>query len=103
VQFAEKLLARKALAQGRAAEIAHKLVHAYKAHSFVIDFDEARELLGASWVLSDTTEIKFAEGIHDLLSDVNLWFRLVSDQRFALVGSLDKGVLVFNTETNSLG
>lgn len=92
-QYAERLLRNKShfLPQNENPKsIARKLVYDYKDHGFVIDFEEAQQLLGSSFVKTDTPEIKLAQEIHRFLEKVNLvlgftrqrYFRIVGDTRF---------------------
>src|SRR5260221_12833762 len=54
-QYAERLLTGKKLTAGTdAANVAKHLVHHYKDHSFVIDTEEALNLLGADLINEQT-------------------------------------------------
>jgi len=85
-QYAVRLLSTKTL-ERKAPLIAKELVHEYKDHSFVIDVDEARQHLGASWVKSDTPELEFAEKLYSLFEFFN--FFLAPRRRLVVIGSLE--------------
>lgn len=73
VQYAERLLAGKKLPSGQtAATIAQRFVYGYKDHGFVIDRDEALEILGADIVKSDSPEYKLANKIQEYLDSASL-------------------------------
>jgi len=84
-QYAIRLLAGKELNQ-TADEVAHKLVYEYKDHSFVIDKEEAKELLGEI-VKVNTEEYKFGNEIHKFLNEVNIIIGIVNSKSLAIVGS----------------
>lgn len=84
-QYAIRLLSGKELNQ-EPAEVAHKLVYEYKDHSFVIDKEEAKELLG-DVVKVDTDEYRFSNEIHKFLNEVNILLGIFHDKSLAIVGS----------------
>lgn len=84
-QYAIRLLAGKELKLS-ADEVAHKLVYEYKDHSFVIDKEEAIELLGEI-VKVNTNEYKFGNEIHKFLNEVNIIIGLFKSKSLAIVGS----------------
>ena len=88
VQYAQRLLAKRATLRPRAEKIAKQLVYEYKDHGFVIDIEEARTLLESSLIVTDSSEVQFAEQIHQKLEEVNMFLRLRQKKRLALVGSL---------------
>jgi hypothetical protein len=94
VQYGQRLLQRKdaAVLAAEPAAIAHKLVHEYKDHGFVIDSDEAREILGSGWVKQGTPEAEFADNVYTALDFSTLLMsigRRNRDKKIALIGSLD--------------
>jgi hypothetical protein len=94
-QYAERLLSGKKLPTGQtAASIAYRFVHEYKDHGFVIDRDEAMEILGAEIVKSDSPEYKLANKIHEYMETVNLAYRVFKSHNCKLLGNLDQGILV---------
>lgn len=84
-QYATRLLADKKLPLN-SSEVAHKLVYEYKDHSFVIDKEEAKELLG-DVIKVNTKEYKFSNEIHKFLNEVNLLIGILHDKSLAIVGS----------------
>ncbi len=84
-QYAIRLLAGKEL-KLTADEVAHKLVYEYKDHSFVIDKEEAIELLG-DIVKVNTNEYKFGNEIHKFLNEVNIIIGIFKSKSLAIVGS----------------
>lgn len=84
-QYAIRLLADKKL-NHTADEVAHKLVYEYKDHSFVIDKEEAKELLGDT-VKVNTNEYKFGNEIHKFLNEVNIIIGIINSKSLAIVGS----------------
>lgn len=84
-QYASRLLAGKELKLS-ADEVAHKLVYDYKDHSFVIDKEEAIELLG-DIVKVNTNEYKFGNEIHKFLNEVNMIIGIFKSKSLAIVGS----------------
>jgi hypothetical protein len=95
VQYAERLLIGKHFPGNQTpAQIAQRFVYGYKDHGFVIDRDEAREILGSDIVKSDTAEYKLANQIHEYLESVNLAYRVFKDCHCRLLGNLIQGPLV---------
>lgn len=88
VQYAERLLSKKDGVRLNANRIAKELVYEYKDHSFVIDFEEAKEHLGDLWVVSDTPEIKFAEGVYQALDHANLLLDIFHNKHLSVVGNM---------------
>lgn len=84
-QYATRLLTNESI-KGSKEEIAHKLVYEYKDHSFVIDKEEAQELLG-DMVKINTTEYEFGNEIHKFLSNVNLFLEIFKSKSLSIVGS----------------
>jgi hypothetical protein len=95
VQYAERLLSGKNLPAGQTpATIAHKFVHEYKDHGFVIDRDEAAEILGPGIVKTDTAEYKLANRIHEFLDLVNLAYNVFKNHHCKILGDLNRGITV---------
>lgn len=82
-QYAIRLLAGKNL---NSEEVAHKLVYEYKDHSFVIDKEEAQQLLGET-IKVDTDEYRFANEIHKFLNEVNILIGLFNKKSLTIVGT----------------
>jgi len=98
VQYAERLLSTKPQLESRASVVARELVHEYKDHSFVIDFEEARGHLGSEWVKTNTPELKFAEEVYGHFENVNFFLRLMKSKRLLVSGGLglSNSMLVFS-------
>lgn len=99
-QYAERLLLRKANLKDKAKSLAKELVYEYKDHGFVIDFEEAKQHLGDSWILTNTDELIVAEKIYNLFDFVNLLLGLFRSKRMLIVGSIEDDILIFNKSKN---
>ena len=98
-QYAERLLAGKTLPAGQTPEsIAHRFVYGYKDHGFVIDRDEATEILGSEIVKSDSKEYKLANSIQEYLASVNLAYGFYKNHNCKLFGDLDEGIVVWKND-----
>lgn len=84
-QYAIRLLNGKSIDK-KIEEVAHKFVYDYKDHSFVIDKEEARNLLG-DHIKVNTDEYKFANDIHKFMNNVNLLLGLVKKKSIGIVGT----------------
>ncbi len=84
-QYAIRLLNGKNLPK-KLEDIAHQLVYEYKDHSFVIDKEEACELLG-DMIVVNSEEYKFSNDIHKFLSSMNLVLGILKKKSVAIVGS----------------
>jgi hypothetical protein len=84
-QYAHRLLSTKPSIAGRVEAIANRLVLEYKDHSFVIDVDESRKLLGEDLVKSDTPELELAEQLYKLFDGSNFWLNFRS-KRLLITG-----------------
>lgn len=94
VQYGQRLLSAKSAAGVLAADpeaIARKLVHDYKDHGFVIDVEEARQLLGQAWVLETSQESRFGDDFYSLFEQYDTALDLMTDKRLLLIGSLHSG------------
>jgi len=92
-QYAERLIGNKELPQGETAKtIAEKLVYLYKDHSFVIDLEEAKKLLGEKIIKEDTNEYRFANEIYLFFDMLSRLIRIVYKKRFTYVGNINKGL-----------
>lgn len=82
-QYAIRLLNDKDL---KSDVVAHKLVYEYKDHSFVIDKEEARELLGDT-IKVNTDEYRFANEIHKFLNEINILIEIFNNKSLSIVGT----------------
>jgi hypothetical protein len=87
--YAAKLLSRQAIDSDKAMEIAKQLVYGYKDHSFAIDCDEIKSILGADIVKVETPEYKLANKLHQYMEEVNLGYWAFHNKYCAIVGRLD--------------
>lgn len=89
--YAIRLLQNKntILEKTKISEIAEKLVYEYKDHSFVIDKDESKELLGDDIVKIETQEYVLGNNIYKLMETVNLVYRVLKNRVFNLIGSVE--------------
>lgn len=87
--YAEKLLKRDDLSAERAGEIAKHLVYGYKDHSFAIDCDEIKSILGEEIVKIEAEEYRLANQIHAYMEDVNIAYRIFHKKYCAVVGRVD--------------
>jgi len=64
-------------------------------HGFVIDFHEAQEHLGQSWIKTNSAELHLAEKIYSLFKDVNLYLNFIHKKRLVLIGALCSEPLIW--------
>lgn len=99
-QYASRLLSTKPSLSKKANGIAKELVYEYKHHGFVIDLDEARQHLGADWLLSDTPETALAEEIYNLFDLINLFLRILQEKYIWINGAIDTGIFIIDSPKN---
>lgn len=87
--YAQKLLKRPGLTSERVNEVARQLVYGYKDHSFAIDCDEIRDILGDEIVKVETPEYMLANRIHQYMEKVNLAYRIFHHKYCSLKGRAD--------------
>ena len=93
VQYAERLLSGKEFPDGKTAQsLADHFVNHYKDHSFVIDVDEATELLGSDIVKRRTAEYGFANDLYTSLDIFRLVLGWEKKHELDFVGSLEGGI-----------
>lgn len=85
-QYAIRLLNGKKLPTD-IETIAHRLVYDYKDHSFVIDKEESKELLG-DIIKLNTEEYKLSNELHKFLTNINLMLDIFKNKSLAIVGSI---------------
>jgi len=96
MDYAKRLLAGKTLPSGMTATaIAYQLVYGYKDHSFVIDKDEAKSILG-NIIECHTPEYKLANRIYEFLDlfSTALWAIFGDGYSFDLIGNIEEGFLL---------
>jgi Serine dehydrogenase proteinase len=102
IQYAERLLAGKSIPGGQTPRsLADHFVNHYKDHGFVIDFDEARELLGESVVKHESTEYTFANAVYESFDLIRLVLDIVLSKDVDLVGRNASAVRVFNRKKDA--
>ncbi|MBK1884674.1 hypothetical protein JIN85_19845 [Luteolibacter pohnpeiensis] len=95
IQYASRLLHGKTLGAGRTPqELADHLVGHYKDHSFVIDKDEAIELLGESILKTGTQEYMFANEVDQQLRWISRIAKVFQGKVVTFVGSFDSCVRI---------
>lgn len=90
VQYAERLLNGKKLPPSKDKSVGEKLVYEYKDHGFVIDYDEAKELLGEEIVKTSTPEFKLAEKIYEFWDDISMLMEIFKRRKIYMVGECEK-------------
>jgi membrane-bound ClpP family serine protease len=101
VQYAERLLSDKTLAKGRTAkDVAHRLVNHYKDHSFVIDFDEAKTMLGDAIIKTQSEEYKAADEVYKLLSRVIIYLGMLGKNCW-YIGAVQDGFHIYDKPKES--
>jgi hypothetical protein len=87
--YAQKLLKRESLADERTIKAASQLVYGYKDHSFAIDCDEIKSILGEEIVKIETPEYKLANQIHQYMEEVNIAYRMFHKSYCSITGRVD--------------
>ncbi len=85
VQYAERLLEDRNLINE--INLADHFTNHYKDHSFVIDVDEARKLLGDQVIKEDTPEYKFGNEIFQTLDFSNFIARVFAKKTIRCLGN----------------
>ncbi len=97
MQYAERLLAGKTFpGQRTARSLADHLVNHYKDHSFVIDFDESRELLGEGVVKQEQSEYAFANDVYESFDLIRFLLDVILGKDADLVGGATGAARVFD-------
>jgi ClpP class serine protease len=92
-QYAQRLLDGKQFGNGNTAEsLASHFTNHYKDHGFVIDVDEATQLLGKEIVKEGTKEYEFANELYGFLSLTDFMFQITKKKNMRYVGSVDNGL-----------
>ncbi len=88
VQYAKILLKNKKLPDKLTIEdVAKRLVYEYKDHSFVIDTDEIKTMLG-NHIKTDSAEYSLANNVHNFMEQLNLVTEVIKKQNISIVGSI---------------
>jgi hypothetical protein len=93
-QYAERLIGTKTLASGHTSKfVSNHLVHHYKDHSFVIDFDEAMGLLGPEIIRGKTPEYKAADEIFRFFDFIEIILSF-ENKHASVVGDVYNGIAI---------
>jgi hypothetical protein len=87
--YAEKLLTRAGFPPERATQVANQLVYGYKDHSFAIDCDEIKSILGEEIVKIEAAEYKLANQIHEYMEQVNVAYHVIHGRYCSVTGRAD--------------
>lgn len=102
IQYAERLLSNSNINSNKSIEeISNHLVNHYKDHSFVIDFEEAKEILGSNIVKEDTNEYLFSNDIYQMFDMINVLLGYLYDKEFTFIGNSENGLSVKDIEKES--
>lgn len=98
-QYAIRLLNGKEFPEDKNCEdLADHFTNHYKDHGFVIDSDEASELLGTEIVKVGTNEYQAANEIYEFLNFMDILFGLFKKKNIRYVGSIDNGLDTFEKD-----
>ncbi len=100
-QYAERLLDGKEFPEKVSARaLADHFVSHYKDHGFVIDFDEARQLLGDKIVKQESAEYAFSNEVFESLDFIKFVLGVLVSKDLDLVGD-SHGIRVFEKRKSS--
>ncbi|GBC63083.1 hypothetical protein DENIS_4072 [Desulfonema ishimotonii] len=93
IQYAERLLSGKTFPEGwDEHKLANHLTNHYKDHGFVIDSDEANNLLGKSIIKENTIEYEFGNQVYEFLDFLDLVYSALKEKKIRFVGSIYAGL-----------
>ena len=95
-QYAERLISTKSSLDRRSGEIARKLVYEYKDHGFVIDREEASMLLSKDLIITDSSELRFAESYYRMVDYFSIFLGFYKSKEIRIVGSPNKSVWIWD-------
>lgn len=99
MQYAQRLLHGKNLPENQNIySVAETFVYTYKDHSFVIDKEEAKKILGDT-IKSDSEEYELGNRVHNFLESVSIFADIFKQHTFSMVGNCDD--LMFSEKKNS--
>lgn len=102
MQYAERLLAAKSLPEKWTPQtLANHFVNYYKDQGFVIDHDEARELLGDAVVKQESMEYSFANAVYESFDFLRFVLGMVAKKDLDIVGGSQGAFRVFNRKSES--
>lgn len=89
-QYAIRLLNGKTLPDSKTCEeLADHFTNHYKDHSFVIDSDEASDLLGSTFIKTDTKEYEAGNEIYEFLVFMDFLYGFFKEKHLRFVGEID--------------
>jgi len=92
-QYAIRLLNGKTLPESQTSEeLADHFTNHYKDHSFVIDSDEATNLLGASVIKTGTDEYDAGNAIYEFLHFQDILFSVFKEKNMRFVGGTENAI-----------
>lgn len=92
-QYAIRLLNGKSFPDDSTCEsLADHFTNHYKDHGFVIDSDEATELLGKDTVKVGTNEYQAGNSIYEFLNFIDFLYGIFMKKNMRYVGSIDTGL-----------
>lgn len=98
-QYAIRLLNGKNFPEGQTCEdLAGHFTNHYKDHSFVIDSDEATELLGNKMVKVGSKEYLAGNAIYEFLNFIDFLYGVFKKKNMRYVGSVDNGLDLLDKE-----
>lgn len=102
MQYAERLLSGRKLPKDKSArDLADHLVNHYKDHSFVIDLDESRDLLGDAIVKQETPEYAFSNAVYESFDFLRMFLEFVHEKNMDIVGGGSSAVRVFEQKSKN--
>ena len=102
IQYAERLLAGKELeGEKTPRSLADHFVNHYKDHGFVIDYDEARDLLGSKLVKHETPEYSFANEVYTSFERFRMMLGIILDKDIDLVGHGASAIRIFTRKKDT--
>lgn len=95
VQYAERLLKGRKFPKGKSAkDLAEHFVNHYKAHGFVIDVDESKDLLGDLIVKENSDYYKLGEQIFQNFDMIEFMYRYMKNKKFSFFGAVDDAIVL---------
>lgn len=97
-QYASRLLKHNSnISEEDANRLANHFVNHYKDHGFVIDCDEAEELMGATTVKISEKGYEFANAIYRWLDFVRIVSEIFKEKQFTFVGDSSDGATLVDS------
>lgn len=101
VQYAERLLSGKVLNINKTiSQVSNHLVNHYKDHSFVIDYEEAKTILGDGMIKEDTIEYKFGNDIYQMFDWIAVMLEVFHNKNFTFIGNIENALTLKKIKGN---